>query len=107
MDLEDLNTAEDKLPSSYSDAWSKYRRNRSIALSLFLGWVPIMGCFTLLAGHHTIAIAAETAVAIAWIAFLFYFSLRWAFWPCPRCGKLFRGKSRTLPRQCQHCSLER
>ena len=43
-------------------------------------------------------------------AVLFYFNLRWALWPCPRCGHAYSYKfpwANVFRRQCAHCGLQR
>jgi hypothetical protein len=98
----------------YASAWRRYKILRLLFLLLAIGWFPFAFAVITLLPHQ------ETVSAFSYSAMLSWFLIAlWVLaacvvgtmrvlWPCPRCGKLFRGFSQlTLPKQCVHCGLPR
>jgi len=102
--------------SRYASAWRTYKVLRFLFLLLGIGWVPFgYGIITLTDHWNSNSTTAYPAM-VAWVLVLLWViaacvvgSMR-VLWPCPRCGKPFRGLFRLrpfLPKRCVHCGLPR
>lgn len=88
----------------YDGAWRVYRRSRLFYFALLLGGVPWFFLIGSLTRFHFFSPGIETGLIIFWILIIFYQGWRLALWPCPRCGKAFRG-SALFTRTCRYCGL--
>ncbi len=93
---------------SYAKSWRQYRRVRFVAVLLFLGFLPIM-ILGISLDHVFETPFFSYSVAAGWLVAALVSVWMWAYWPCPRCGRGFKGwsLSRLLPKRCAHCSLPR
>jgi len=99
-----------KSGASYHAAWREYRRQRSLYILAFLSWMPVGGGIIVLADRLRWNAAAALAALIVWAFVILVQGWRWSLWPCPRCGKAYRGWISfplVLPRRCYYCKLPR
>lgn len=87
--------------------WKSYRRTRLILLALFIGWIPIISIANHLQARFHLSLAFPVLIAIVWIAAIYVQGWRLASWPCPYCGKSFRGLLPFLPKRCRNCQRSR
>jgi hypothetical protein len=89
------------VPESYSLAWREYRKRQILAASVMAAFIVV----PLVAGSMTgEGYWRDRIIGLLFIVLMFavvVFGLRLAVWPCPRCGKPFRGFSD----RCRHCQL--
>jgi hypothetical protein len=105
-------TPGDSESAPYASAWREYRRRRVAFLVAWLG-VPMVGFFvSVVVDRATKSHALGEAVFLvagAVAALLFFFtSVRFTFWRCPRCGKLFFKAywwNNPFAQKCLHCGL--
>jgi hypothetical protein len=104
--------------SAYQTSWQEYRRLRKnakyslIALGIsFVALVVVVGT-----AEHYLPGAAQAALSIgfliAWVALMIiggYHDWKLRRWPCPRCGRAFRGfwALPWMPKRCVYCGLPR
>lgn len=94
-------------PPAYAAAWRRYRRNRLIAIILFLTFFPMMffvsGVGWLLTGTPV----GQIVLIVGWLVSAFLFYGRMYFFRCPRCGDSFRSLSvtTTFATECHACGL--
>src|SRR6266404_3819674 len=92
---------------SHPEHWQAYKRHRLALVLLFLTWIPAVRLGDVIQTHLHLGEVFGIAVPVVWIILIFLEGLRVASWPCPSCGKIFRGLSPILPRQCAHCHTPR
>jgi hypothetical protein len=96
---------------SNPDAWRSYKHNRIVLLVLVLGWIPALSILDSAREYLTLSIALEKhlmdLLMYLWLAALIIEGYRLAVWPCPNCGRSFRGLLPFLPKQCRYCSHRR
>jgi hypothetical protein len=92
---------------SYATAWQDCRRRRFIFVAFIVGFLPF-GALVLSSEHWLpwgdyVAFASFICYALA----ITIASWRYHFWPCPRCGKSFRGMRPTIwmGKSCYYCKL--
>jgi hypothetical protein len=89
------------MPNTYSRAWQEYRRREIFLISSVVGFVSVpflIGALTHEGYWPDLIIGLLIPVLLL---FAFVSGLRLVTWPCPRCGKTFRG----LSNSCFHCGL--
>jgi hypothetical protein len=98
----------------YASAWRRYKVLRLLLCFLGIGWLPFAFGIITLTDHWNSNSITDFHVMVAWfLLFLWIIAAcvvgtMSALWPCPRCGKLFRGWFRPfLPKRCVHCGLAR
>ena len=89
----------------YTAAWKDLKHRKHAVV-----WLVITACafllVTLVIGHAT-SFNLES-VFVLWVIASPVVMWRWAMWPCPRCGKLFRGHGPfwfVYPDRCRFCGL--
>lgn len=98
----------------YATAWRRYKVLRILFCFLGIGWFPFVFGIVILSDHWNLGSTRNYTAMVAWflvfiwvIAACVVGSMR-IRWPCPRCGKSFRGFFRPLlPKRCVHCGLPR
>ena len=90
-----------------SQTWSSYRKARLIALLLFFSSVPIAAVADFLQSRFRLPVFLPALVVAVLFAVIIVQSWRLALWPCPSCGKSFRGWSPFLPKRCWYCGYTR
>jgi hypothetical protein len=96
-----------KVKTSDSDPWQSYRRARLILLIMFLSWIPIMRVVNEFYTRFHLPLLVPIGTGIIWIVGTGVQGLRIASWPCPYCGKSFRGLLPFLPSRCRNCQHTR
>jgi hypothetical protein len=98
----------------HAAAWRKYKVLRLLFCFLGIGWLPFMFGIIRLTNRWNFNSATDYPAMIAWFLVLLWVisacvvGTMLILWPCPRCGKLFRGLFHPfLPKQCVHCGLPR
>jgi hypothetical protein len=86
-----------------SDTWQSYRRSRLVLLMMFLGWIPVMRVVNEVYTRFNLPLFVPVGAGIIWIIATGVQGLRIAAWPCPYCGKSFRGLLPFLPKKCWNC----
>jgi len=85
--------------------WADYRHLRLRLVVLLIGWVPFGvlcgAAIPVIVGMHV----PSYALALAYLLFLAYTWLMYAFYPCPNCGKSLRGRQ-LFWKACKQCGLE-
>lgn len=98
----------------YAAAWKRYKVLRLLFFVLGVGWLPFVLGIVMFTDHWSLNSATDYPAMVAWFLVLLWViaacvvgAMR-ILWPCPRCGKLFRGFFRPfLPKRCVHCGLPR
>jgi hypothetical protein len=90
------------MSDTYSVAWAKYRRRQTLAIASMIGFVifQIIAWRVTSPGHWRDVVVAVIELGILVSALTF--GAHAALWPCPRCGKMFRG---TFSTNCRNCGL--
>lgn len=91
----------------YASKWHSYKRNRLFFFFLFLAWIPFVRGVSYFVETLHVSVIIGDIFGIAWIVVMFIQGSRLALWPCPRCGKSFRGWFPYLRKRCSHCNLPR
>jgi hypothetical protein len=90
----------------YSLAWTHYRRRRALWIGFSVSFIAVPFLVGKLVPHKPWPDWLQGLFGILMLLILvcaLSFGWRLAIWPCPRCGKAFRG---TFPtRTCRHCGL--
>jgi hypothetical protein len=87
--------------------WNNYRKNRLILFLLVIGWPPLGIGVNWLQARLGFPDFILWSVLTLWILFVIVQGTRVAIWPCPNCGRPFRGMLPFLPKQCRHCNQPR
>jgi hypothetical protein len=95
----------EKVPES--NPWRSYRRAQLLLLTMFVGWIPVMRAVDALYTRFHLPLAIVILVGIVWVVATCIQGIRVALWPCPYCGKSFRGLLPFLPRKCRNCGRPR
>jgi hypothetical protein len=90
-----------------SHIWKSYRKNRLVLVLLFLGWIPALGVSNFLRARLHLPLLFPTVVGALWLVAVIVQGWRLRLWPCPSCGKSFRGWSPLLPKRCYYCGRPR
>src|SRR6202035_3117932 len=90
---------------SYDVAWREYRRVRLTAIVSLLGFLPFLGCVTILFERMHWNEYVGFAFDAAYLLWMSFSNIRYALWPCPRCGKAYRGLRPYTGNQCFYCRL--
>jgi hypothetical protein len=90
---------------SYAAAWARYRRIRLVTILLIVTFPVASALPAVLLGNVIGEAAAGALVAVLWIIATIVMAVRWAYFPCPRCGKKFRRKAGMHVRGCSSCGL--
>lgn len=99
-----------KLVAKSGKPWQELRRRELLVALAFFGYIPFAGGLAILVSQFTQEEAAIFAAPLLWMVFFILSCLRFAFWPCPECGKPFHTKwwsSITRGRNCVHCGTSR
>src|SRR5262249_45168535 len=91
----------------YSTAWQGYRLNRRWTLGLFASFPFAMSTVIVLTDDSARSATILVVVFLTYGLLISVLGLRWTYWPCPRCGRAFRGRGITFPVQCRNCGLPR
>jgi hypothetical protein len=88
------------VPNAYEIAWKEYRTRQILAITATVAFfvLPVL-VGSLTNEGYSRNLALGLLILVLFIA-VFVFGWRLAFWPCPRCGKAFRGFSD----RCRHCA---
>ena len=93
---------------AYSQHWPAYTRHRLLSVCLLVGWIPATRLTDMLLAHFHLPSFLLWIFLIVWILLTFIEVGRLALWPCPSCGKPFRGIfGLFLPKRRQHCQTPR
>jgi hypothetical protein len=90
---------------SYSLAWRKYRELRWAALVSVLVFFPFLAAVTIIFNRMHWNEYVGLAFDAAYLLWMFFANVRFALWPCPRCGKSFRGLRPYSGNHCFYCNL--
>src|SRR5690242_5382988 len=93
------NTAAD-----YSAAWTEYRRRRYLAILFGLCFLVVPPLTGRVMGNNRTSESIVGVLILALLLLTLVECWRLAMWPCPRCGKAFRGTA-PFPRKCRNCGL--
>src|SRR5882724_4481575 len=90
------------MTNTYSAAWAEYRRRRNLAIISALAFVafPLVAWRVTSPGYWSDLVIALIEMGI--LLSVVISGTRAALWPCPRCGKMFRGM---ISRNCRNCGL--
>ena len=91
--------------SEYAAAWGRYRRIRLATILLIVTFPVAPWVASALLASVIGETAAFALVPVAWIVAAIVMAVRWAYFPCPRCGKKFRRKAGMHVRGCSSCGL--
>jgi hypothetical protein len=86
-----------------TDRWRSYKVNRIILLALVLGWVPVASTLEFSQAPEEV----DKVLMFVWSVALIFETYQLAVWPCPNCGRSFRGPLPFLPKQCRYCDYKR
>lgn len=93
-----------QMTSHYPEAWKEYRARRFWGLVFMLGLI-----LAPLIAHRVIGTSERSLPFVSFLSVVLFAltiiqGYRFALWPCPKCGKAFRGTI-PFPRGCRHCGL--
>lgn len=71
--------------------WDDYRRRRLLFVIAVVGYLPAAFVLGTLAAALTGIPPMSHVVALHWMGFMLVAGVRWAGFPCPRCGRPFLG----------------
>jgi hypothetical protein len=108
-----VQTAWDTVPSEseeeararYHAAWQKYAFLRVAYPLLLLGWLPFAYILGAVFRFFRWNIIVCVILVLAWLPLMPVLGWQWSYWPCPRCGKAFKGKYPFFPKLCYYCNL--
>jgi len=88
----------------YSRAWKEYRSRRAWSIAFFIAFLalPLIGRNLLPPVGWAHALLGYTTILLFTVAAIQGYRL--ALWPCPKCGRTFRGTI-PFPRRCRSCGL--
>jgi hypothetical protein len=102
---------------AYRASWEEYRRLRATSSRSWIGLALVLagGILTIIFEQVLSSLAARVIPVIVAVIFVSAFAgihhSEWKLlrWPCPRCGKSFRGFWGTpwMPKRCRYCGLAR
>lgn len=101
-------------PNLYAVQWQDLRDRNYLVICLFLGFIPGVGGLGWLLSFVSSSEVPVMVVGFLWMLAFAWSSLRASFFPCPRCGKYFRGwnvglgrhcYATLVGRKCAHCGL--
>ena len=75
----------------YSGAWAEYRRRRLFSILSVLCFLVVPALVGRIMGSNRVSEYAVGILILVLFVVLLVEAVRLAFWPCPRCGKAFRG----------------
>jgi hypothetical protein len=103
--------------SAYQSSWLEYRRLRWVYKKSWLGFAAAFSLLVLVSFMgEKLPPTAQVALSIMCLAAVFcsiavisFNQWKWFTWPCPRCGRSFRGLWNRiwLPKTCAYCGLPR
>jgi hypothetical protein len=99
-----------KLVAKSGKQWQELRRRELLVFFAFFGYIPFAVGLAILVSQFTQQDAAIFAAPLLWMVFFLVSCLRFAFWPCPECGKPFHAKwgaSFNRGLKCVHCGTSR
>jgi len=94
-----------KMP--YSRAWRNYRVLRNAYFAIILGLIPFVGLANWSAKELHLSDLVPILLGLAYFVVLILVGWSWVFWPCPRCGRWFRGWRMWPGSSCYYCGLPR
>src|SRR5260370_14676215 len=89
---------------SHNASWRKFRIVRITFFVLVLGWLPYGRLISSLRAHHWPA-AIGFVLVIGYVLTLVSLGCCYAVWPCPRCGRAFRGLRPYTVKYCYYCRI--
>jgi len=95
-------------PPAYAAAWARYRRNRLVALILFLTFFPAMFFVSGIGWWLTGTQVGMLVFILGWLVSAFLYYARMYLFRCPRCRDSFRslfGWTTTFASKCHACGL--
>lgn len=91
----------------YAASWKRYKKLRQLRLLFGLGWLAVVAGVVFLGQRWHLAAVFGYFVIFVWLLATSVVGTMLVTWPCPRCGKSFRGFRPYLPKACSHCGLPR
>jgi len=98
------NTVNLQKQDSYSVRWKEYRTRRLLAILFAIAFLVAPPLIGKVLGNGR---SSQEVVGILLVTLLILTVVqgwRVAIWPCPKCGKAFRGTA-PFPKSCRHCGL--
>lgn len=92
---------------SYSRAWRNYRVLRNAYFAIVLGLVPFEGLLNWIVSKLRMSSLVSLVLGLGYFAVLILVGYSLVLWPCPRCGRRFRGWRVWLGSSCYYCGLSR
>ena len=94
----------EELQTGYLPAWMEYRRRRLLAILFSVGFLALTAIAGKIFSDDRFSSVVVWILAITLLGGAVTQGWRVAIWPCPKCGKAFRGTA-PFPRRCRHCGL--
>jgi len=91
--------------TSYTQAWARYRALRNISALLILLFFPFLAIINLVCMSAHLSDYVGLALDAAYFIGMAFGGVFYAFWPCPRCGRSFRGLRPWTGSHCYYCKL--
>jgi predicted RNA-binding Zn-ribbon protein involved in translation (DUF1610 family) len=95
----------------YAFGWNEYRRLRRNVLLVWLGYVPVVGCFAMVCQWLFHSFVPAFIGAGAYMLWFLLVTAQYGQFSCPRCGESFAVKGMLrlgpLARKCMHCGLRK
>ena len=79
--------------SEYQRDWEKYKRSRNQFWLIVASYVPVLKALSFVYQKFPTQHDPVPAVALFWMGLFIFKGYRLQMWPCPRCGRLFEGRS--------------
>lgn len=86
-------------------AWKGLRVRKFWLISLVVLWIPFGLSVSKLGALFPRLGNAGFLLVLGYVLLTVYIGLLYATWPCPRCGKLFRGFRPWVGNSCYYCKL--
>lgn len=89
---------------SYSAAWRQYRTRRRLAILSGISFLLVPPLVGRIMGSGRPSEGIVGFLILGLLVLTIIQGWRVALWPCPKCGKAFRGTA-PFPKCCRHCGL--